>query len=87
MCGDVFQWTRSVGQSESSCRQSDQIYVFLPPVSVTTEHETEDTSLSLTVPVDVLVAGVSLSVAVSVSLVAVGDVGTVIAGVSERVAV
>lgn len=80
MYGDVFQWTRSVGQSESSCRQSDQIYVFLPPVS-------EDTSLSLTVPVDVLVAGVSLSVAVSVSLVAVGDVGTVIAGVSERVAV
>lgn len=59
--------------------------MFLSPgISVRTEHGDRQT---LTVPVDVLVAGVPLPVAVRVLLVAVGDVGTVIAGVSERVAV
>lgn len=43
--------------------------------------------MCLTISVDVLVTGVSLSVVVGVFLVAVGDVGTVIAGISEGVAV
>lgn len=38
---------------------------------------------SLTIAVDVLVAGVSLAIAVGVPLLAVGDVGTVVAGVAE----